>query len=105
MNDNRSRAQRWADAVTEFSGSWSFIGWFIGLCVVWIIVNAASLIRWDPYPFLFLNWMLMVIGTFQNPLILMSHNRQNETDRDNVVKILSKLEELQKSIDEMKSKS
>ena len=26
--DHRTRSQRLADAVTQFSGSWSFIGWF-----------------------------------------------------------------------------
>jgi len=101
MSDHRTRAQRWADAVTEFSGSWAFIGWFMGLCVVWIVLNASGSVRWDPYPYLFLNWMLTVISTFQNPFILLSQNRQNETDRENVVEIMERLERLQKSVDRL----
>lgn len=100
--DNRTRAQRWADSVTEFSGSWSFIGWFVGLCVIWIVLNASSLSKWDPYPFLFLNWILTVISTFQNPLILLSQNRQNEMDRAKWDDMVTKLDKLQASVDELK---
>lgn len=104
MSDHRTRAQRWADVVTQFSGSWAFIIWFVGLCFAWIAMNATSVTKWDPYPFLFLNWMLMVVSTFQNPLILMSHNRQNETDRENVIEILSRLQRLQDTVDRLEKK-
>ena len=99
MNDNRTRAQRWADRVTEFSGSWAFIGWFTILCFVWLFTNTLGGGKFDPYPFLFLNWILTIVSTFQNPLILLSQNRQNETDRERVAEILSKLEKLQKTLD------
>jgi uncharacterized membrane protein len=101
MSDHRTRAQRWADVVTEFSGSWAFIVWFVGLCVVWVGLNATGAVKWDPYPYMFLNWMLTVISTFQNPFIMLSQNRQNETDRENTLEILSKLKELQDSIDRL----
>jgi len=104
MLDSRTTAQRWADNVTEFSGSWSFIGWFAALCLGWIAANAsgASGVKWDPYPFLFLNWILTVVSTFQSPLILLSQNRQNETDRDHMKDLMSKLETLQRTIDDMR---
>lgn len=90
--DGRTRAQRWADNVTEFSGSWAFIGWFAFVCLAWIAVNASGAASWDPYPFLFLNWLLTVVSTFQNPLILLSQNRQNETDRERMREVLSRLD-------------
>lgn len=105
MSDERTAAQRWADNVTEFSGSWSFIGWFAAVCAGWILANAAGAARWDPYPFLFLNWVLTMVSTFQSPLILLSQNRQNETDREHMRDLLSRLEVLQKTVDEMRGVS
>jgi len=97
--DNRTVAQRWADKVTEFSGSWGFIGWFALICLGWIVLNTLADVRFDPYPFLFLNWMLTIISTFQNPLILLSQNRQNENDKENVQEILRRLAKLQEEFE------
>jgi uncharacterized membrane protein len=102
--DGRTAGQRWADAVTEFSGSWRFIGWFTLVCFLWILFNAISHAAvWDPYPFLFLNWILTVVSTFQNPLILLSQNRQNEMDRERMSDVLNRLETLQRSVDELRA--
>jgi len=96
--DKRTRSQRWADAVTEFSGSWAFIGYFAAICAVWVFCNASGLLTWDAYPFLFLNWVLTIVSTFQNPLILLSQNRQNENDRETVQEILRRLDVIQKKL-------
>jgi uncharacterized membrane protein len=45
-------------------------------------------------PFLFLNWLLTIVSTFQSPLILLSQIRQNEMDRERMRAITSTLEEL-----------
>lgn len=99
--DIRTRSQRWADYVTAFSGSWAFIGWFATICVFWIVVNSELVpaSRWDPYPFLFLNWVLTIVSTFQNPIILLSQNRQNEVDRERMREIVERLERMQLTID------
>ena len=78
--DTRTRGQRWADAVTSFGGSWLFIGTFIGSSAVWVLWNIFGHTRPDPYPFLFLNMLLTVVSTFQQPFVLLSQNRQNEED-------------------------
>ncbi len=105
--DSRTKSQRWADNVTEFSGSWGFIGLFTIICLLWITYNiiVKKDSRFDPYPFLFLNWILTIISTFQNPLILLSQNRQNETDRERVSDVLDRLTKLQKTVDELKIKN
>lgn len=103
MSDNRTTAQKWADNVTEFSGSWAFIGWFTILCMGWIFLNACHIVIWDAYPFLFLNWILTVVSTFQNPLILLSQNRQNEVDRERMIQILARLDHLQTTLESMKA--
>lgn len=101
MIDTRTTAQRWADTVTAFSGSWAFIGWFAVGCVGWIGVNVMTHAGWDPYPFLFLNWVLTMVSTFQSPLILLSQNRQNEVDRDHMRDLLSRLDKLQTAVEKL----
>lgn len=100
--ETRTKSQIWADAVTAFSGSWTFIGWFSGLCLVWILANAMGIVHFDLYPFLFLNWVLTVISTIQNPLILLSQNRQNETDRAKTAEILTRLDAIQKELERLR---
>lgn len=95
---NLTRAQRWADAVTVFSGSWPFIIWFTLLGTVWVLLNVSKLAVFDPYPFLFLNWVLTVISTLQSPLIMLSQNRQNERDSDHLQLILDRLERIEKKM-------
>ena len=75
-------ADRAADVIAEFGGSWKFIGVSIGLIVGWIIFN--SYVLWngfDPKPYQMLNLVLAVIAGMQAPIIMMSQNRQGEKDR------------------------
>lgn len=46
-----------------------------------------------------------MVSTFQNPLILLSHNRRNEIDRAKWDDMLSKLDRLQQTVDELKKGS
>jgi CRP/FNR family cyclic AMP-dependent transcriptional regulator len=75
-------ADRAADMIAEFGGSWKFIGFSMGLIVLWIIFNSYILVRgFDPAPFAMLNLALAVIAGMQAPIIMMSQNRQGEKDR------------------------
>lgn len=75
-------ADRAADLIAEFGGSWKFIGVSMGLIVLWIIVNTFFLVRgFDPAPYAMLNLALAVIAGMQAPIIMMSQNRQGEKDR------------------------
>ena len=75
-------ADRAADKIAEFGGSWKFILISIALIVVWMIFNSFILIRgFDPAPFAMLNLVLAVIAGMQAPIIMMSQNRQGEKDR------------------------
>jgi uncharacterized membrane protein len=74
--------ERVADAVASFGGSWRFIFTFVGLMIVWVIVNVAmATLRWDPYPFILLNLILSMLAALQAPVIMMSQNRQDAKDR------------------------
>src|SRR5215813_5256965 len=75
-------ADRAADLIAEFGGSWKFIGVSIGLIIFWIILNSYILVRgFDPVPYQMLNLVLAVIAGMQAPIIMMSQNRQGEKDR------------------------
>ena len=75
-------ADRAADLIAEFGGSWKFIGVSIALIIVWIIFNTFILIRgFDPAPYQMLNLVLAMIAGMQAPIIMMSQNRQGEKDR------------------------
>lgn len=75
-------ADRAADMIAEFGGSWKFIGVSIGLIVFWIIFNSYVLFNgFDPKPYQMLNLVLAVIAGMQAPIIMMSQNRQGEKDR------------------------
>lgn len=75
-------ADRAADLIAEFGGSWKFIGASMGLIVLWIILNSFILVGgFDPKPYQMLNLALAIIAGMQAPIIMMSQNRQGEKDR------------------------
>jgi uncharacterized membrane protein len=83
--EDRARAtlaDRAADLIAEFGGSWKFIGASLGLIVFWIILNSFVLVGgFDPKPYQMLNLALAIIAGMQAPIIMMSQNRQGEKDR------------------------
>jgi CRP/FNR family transcriptional regulator, cyclic AMP receptor protein len=75
-------AQRVADAVAHFGGSWKFIITCAITLIVYVSTN--TLLRhhaWDPYPFILLNLFLSMLAAIQAPVIMMSQNRQDTKDR------------------------
>ena len=81
----QTRGDRVADRVAAFIGSWKFIIGQTAIMVVWILVNTLAVfgvIRFDEYPFVFLNLFMSAEAAFATPLILMSQNRSAERDRD-----------------------
>jgi uncharacterized membrane protein len=75
-------ADRAADLIAEFGGSWKFILVSIAAIVFWIILNSFILIRgYDPAPYQMLNLALAIIAGMQAPIIMMSQNRQGGKDR------------------------
>jgi uncharacterized membrane protein len=76
---------RVADRVAAFIGSWAFIIGQTGVMAAWIVVNTLTLfgfLRFDEYPFVFLNLFMSAEAAFATPLILMSQNRSAERDRE-----------------------
>jgi len=74
--------ERIADSVAGFGGSWTFITLFLGVLIVYTIINIMlGRSAWDPYPFILLNLFLSMLAAIQAPVIMMSQNRQNTRDR------------------------
>jgi CRP/FNR family cyclic AMP-dependent transcriptional regulator len=76
-------ADRAADVIAEFGGSWKFIISSLALFVLWVATNSYLLTRqpFDPYPFILLNLALNMVTALQAPIIMMSQNRQSHKDR------------------------
>ena len=76
-------ADRAADLIAEFGGSWKFIGAFMAFLLLWIFVNTWLLREkgFDAFPYVFLNLVLAVVASMQAPIIMMSQNRQGSKDR------------------------
>lgn len=101
--------QRAADIVTRVCGSWIFIISILILIAIWMTMNVYMIIyKWDPYPFILLNFVLSCLAAMQAPIILMSQNRQQERDRMKLdydfrinKKSLSEVEKIHKELREM----
>jgi uncharacterized membrane protein len=75
--------QKMADKIAVLGGSWTFIIVFFSFILVWILINAWTLLYqpFDPYPFILLNLILSCLASIQAPIIMMSQNRQEQKDR------------------------
>jgi uncharacterized membrane protein len=75
-------AERVADVVAGFGGSWTFILASIFALALYVVASASMGKRsWDPYPFILLNLFLSMLAAIQAPIIMMSQNRQDTKDR------------------------
>ena len=103
-----TKGDRIADRVAAFIGSWAFIIGQSGIMAAWIVVNTLALfgfMRFDEYPFVFLNLFMSAEAAFATPLILMSQNRSAERDREHAqtdfevnVAAKAEIEELMKTL-------
>lgn len=80
--DQRTGSERLADRVTAGFGSWRFIVIQSTIVAMWIGMNLiAATSHWDPFPFILLNLVFSTQAAYAAPLILLSQNRQADTDR------------------------
>ena|SRR5438105_339647 len=68
-------ATRAAGDVVRVVGTWTFVIAQAVIAVVWIILNAVGVRRWDAYPFLLLNLAFSVEALLAVVLALMALNR------------------------------
>jgi uncharacterized membrane protein len=82
-HDDRTYAERIADAAAAGIGSWTFLIVQSILLAIWVTVNVVGLFvaRWDPYPFILLNLLLSVQAAYAAPVLLLASVRQTQKDR------------------------
>jgi uncharacterized membrane protein len=76
-------ADRVASDIARLVGSWIFVLAQVSLMLLWVLLNGFSLLRghWDPYPFLFLNFIFSLEAAIWVSVVLMAMNRQADRDR------------------------
>jgi CRP/FNR family transcriptional regulator, cyclic AMP receptor protein len=76
-------ADRAADIIAEFGGSWKFIIAAVLFFNLWVLINSWLLANngFDAYPYLLLSCVINMLAVLQAPIILMSQNRQSHKDR------------------------
>ncbi|MEU6239977.1 DUF1003 domain-containing protein [Streptomyces sp. NPDC047024] len=77
---------RLSERIARFLGTGRFLVWMTVVIIVWVLWNIAapSVVRFDPYPFIFLTLMLSLQASYAAPLILLAQNRQDDRDRVNL---------------------
>src|SRR5204862_3129340 len=74
-------ADRAADLIAEFGGSWKFILAAVLFFNLWVLINTFTNSRFDVFPYLLLSSVINMLTLIQAPIILMSQNRQSHKDR------------------------
>jgi CRP/FNR family cyclic AMP-dependent transcriptional regulator len=80
---NLTFADRAADKIARFGGSWKFIIFSLVLLAIWMAANSMLLgaRTFDPFPYVLLNLVLGMMAALQAPIIMMSQNREAKKDR------------------------
>jgi uncharacterized membrane protein len=75
-------SDRVASDFARLVGSWVFVIAQLGLMLLWVLLNALNLIRhWDPYPFMFLNFVFSIEAAIWVSVVLMALNKIADRDR------------------------
>jgi uncharacterized membrane protein len=79
-----TRGQRLADKLAAQVGSWGFLIGQSAILAGWVGLNAMPGVpHWDESPFMMLNLVFSFASAYTAPVVLMSQNRQSDTDRRN----------------------
>lgn len=83
--------EKLSDLVSGHLGTWRFISVLSTITAVWIGWNvyAPKSKRFDPFPFIALNLTYSFLSAYTAPILLMSANRQAETDRKRSIENLN----------------
>lgn len=75
---------RLEDKVAKAIGSWKFLIIQTVVLLLYVLLNTESfeIHHFDPFPFIFLNLVLSFQAAYTAPILLISHNRMAERDRE-----------------------
>lgn len=106
-----TRGQRLADKLANQVGSWKFLICQSSILAGWVGMNLAPGVpHWDESPFIMLNLVFSFASAYTAPIVLMSQNRQSDTDRRNAeidhqvnIRASQNIELLHQKLDELHS--
>jgi uncharacterized membrane protein len=76
QKENLTAGERAADKLRNGMGSWKFVFIFIGIMIVWAILNSVGgIYHWDKYPFILLNLFLSMLAGLQGAILLIAAKR------------------------------
>lgn len=70
-----------AEAFARFFGTPKFLIGQTLVVSVWIVINSARAVHFDPYPFILLNLAFSLQAAYAAPLILLAQTRQADRDK------------------------
>lgn len=79
----RSNVDKFVDGVTYFFGSIKFVFLNAIFFTVWILINVGAvpgITPFDPFPFIFLTFVVSLEAIFLSTIVLINQNRQSITD-------------------------
>jgi uncharacterized membrane protein len=106
-----TRGQQLADKLANHVGSWKFLICQSTILAGWVGMNLTPGVpHWDNSPFIMLNLVFSFASAYTAPIVLMSQNRQSETDRRSTeidhqvnLKASQNIELLHQKLDELHS--
>jgi uncharacterized membrane protein len=97
-------ANRIADRIAAFGGSWTFIIFFGLFLLLWIVWNLLPFTtHFDAHPFILLNLCLSFVAALQAPIIMMSQNRQAAREKHESIIDFAINYKSEQEIDDMQS--
>ena len=80
-----------SDFVSKQVGTWRFVGILSAISAFWIVWNvyAPKSKKFDPYPFVALSLCYSFLAGYTGPILLMSSNRAEESDRKRAIENLN----------------
>lgn len=70
-------SDRLAIRIASFTGNMSFVWLHIGIFVLWVVLNwFAADNAWDPYPFIFMTFIVSLEAIFLSTFVLIAQNRE-----------------------------
>ncbi|MBD2414298.1 DUF1003 domain-containing protein [Nostoc calcicola FACHB-3891] len=106
-----THGQRLADKLANHVGSWKFLICQSTILAGWVGMNLTPGVpHWDESPFIMLNLVFSFASAYTAPIVLMSQNRQSDTDRRSAeidhqvnLKASQNIELLHQKLDELHS--
>lgn len=104
--DAPTTGQLLAEHTAAFLGSWRFIGIQAGLMALWVLWNAVGplILRYDQFPYVFLNLAMSAEAAFTGPILLIAANVgaiRDHAQYDRIEQLVAQNERLEETVERL----